>query len=107
MSLLVRADVHRIIEEVRSNSAIVEERVGLRGRAIPGDTLPRAFRGDEKTDQIALDLCDLAGEQSIGVRIPDSARLFPLTHCLNSWVDRLAISCITAIDPQRPTAGPK
>src|SRR5258708_1982352 len=26
MSLLVRADVHRIIEEVRSNSAIVEER---------------------------------------------------------------------------------
>src|SRR6266851_1350909 len=107
LSLLVRADVHRIIEEVRSNSAIVEERVGLRGRAIPGDTLPLAFRVDEKTDQIALDLFDLGAERSIGVRVADSARLFPFAHRLNLWVNRLAIRGVPDIEPQRAAVGRK
>src|SRR5260370_7791647 len=40
MSLLVRADVHRIIEEVRSNSAIVEARVALPGPPNPPSSPP-------------------------------------------------------------------
>ena len=62
LALLVRVPVDRVVEEVRPDAAVVEQRVALAGRAVADDLLALAPQPDQELEQRALRLLDTLGE---------------------------------------------
>src|SRR3954447_24026247 len=64
-SVLVRIAIDRVLEEVRTNTAVVEERVALSGCTVAHDRVARAFRPDQELEERALRLLDARREAAI------------------------------------------
>ena len=64
--MLVRIAVHGVIQEIRANAAVIQQRVPFAGRAVAGDRLARALGFDQKFQQRALRLLHLLGKCAVG-----------------------------------------
>ena len=76
LALLVRVAVDRVVEEVRADAAVVEQRVALAGRAVAGDRLPARLASMQERQQVALGLArTCSAEAAVGVELGRSRRL--------------------------------
>ena len=64
-AVLVGVAVHRVVEEIRSDAAEVEQRVPLAGRAVADDLLAVTTELDQEPDERALGLVHPLGESSV------------------------------------------
>src|SRR5215472_16699488 len=62
LPLLHRAPVNGVLQEIRADPAVIEERVSLARGAVARDGMAVARRREQKPQQIALDPQHLAGE---------------------------------------------
>ena len=54
LPVLVRVAVDRVVEEVRADAAVVQQRVALPGRAVAGDRLAGALGVDQELEQLRI-----------------------------------------------------
>ena len=69
LALLVRVPVDGVVEEVRPDAAVVEERVALARCAVADDVLAFAAKADQQLEERALRLAHSVGEPLVGRRI--------------------------------------
>ena len=62
VALLVRVEVARVLDEVRADAAVVEQRVALGGRAVAGDPAARRVAARSESRAPALGQFDALGE---------------------------------------------
>ena len=74
-AVLVRVAIHGEIEEIRTDPAIVQERVAFSGRSIPTDLLSFVLCRNQKRQQLALGARHLIRKRRIGRNVP-VAKLF-------------------------------
>src|SRR5262245_55638222 len=67
LPMLVGVPVHRIVEEIRSNTAVVQEGVALPRSPVTGDALAGAFGVDQELEELPLGLLDLLREGAVTV----------------------------------------
>src|SRR5262245_35977395 len=76
LAVLVRIAVDRVIEEVGSNAAVVEQRISLAGSTIAGDRLSFTFRVDEKFEEAAFCVFHLLTEAPVVLNAIESELTF-------------------------------
>src|SRR5882724_887061 len=67
LALLVRAAIHRVVEEVRPDAAVVQQGVALAGCAVAGDGLALALGSDQEIEELALGLLYLLAERRVAI----------------------------------------
>ncbi len=75
LALLVRVPVDGVVEEVRPDAAVVEQRVPLPRRAVADDLLALAPEVDEQLEERALRLAHAFGEASVRLRVAHPLRV--------------------------------
>ena len=84
LALLVRVPVDGVVEEVRPDAAVVEERVALAGCPVADDVLALAAKPDQQLEERALRLAHSVGEPLVGRRIAHALLVLPgedVRHC--------------------------
>ena len=89
--MLVGIAVDRVVEEVGSDAAVVEQRVALPRRAVADDLLAVAAQRDQELEKSVLRLLDVAREALVALRVTEPLR----SSC--------ARSSATAGDGSRPS----
>src|SRR5438552_14942544 len=79
-TLLVRAAVHGEIKEVRAHTAVVEQRISLRRRAVADDALAVILDAYQKLEQAALGTLDLVVERGVGADGVEPCALLLVLH---------------------------
>ena len=98
--LLVRVAVDDVVDEVRADPAVVEERRSLRSRAVGGHGLAVPLHADEELEQVALHRPDGLPERLVGLDPVEPGGPLALLQRL----DRLAGAALLGVareDPQR------
>jgi hypothetical protein len=74
------ASIHRVIEEISANSAIVEQGIPFARRPITRDALALVFRPDQELEQLSFGLLNPVSERAIVVDLSKSDHLFMGSH---------------------------
>src|SRR6476661_6167662 len=107
LSLLVGIPVHRVVDEVRTDSAVVEQCVGLAGRTVACDGFSLTLRVDQEVKNLALGLLYAFLEASVVVQPVHAGSVLCLQHLGHSLSGRRATIRVSGEDSQRAAVGAK
>src|SRR5260221_14033708 len=106
LALLVRAAIHRVIDEIAAYAAVVEQRIALRGRAVADDRLASSLGFDEELEQLAFGALHPLRKAQIGAQLGEAEARFLLEELANACGGRLGLVFRTrGVDAQRPAVG--
>ena len=102
MILLVRVEIAGVLDEVRADPAVVQQRVAFCGCAVAHDALAVALERNEELEDLALFGRDALSVGAVGVQVGQARLLLAreeLRHALGVRVGRVGV--VAAEDPQR------
>src|SRR6266850_7300308 len=100
LALLVRAAIHRVVEEVRPDAAVVQQGVALAGCAVAGNGLALALGGDQEIEELALGLLHLLAERRVAIEPREAGDLLARPELANAGADWLfLVFHVPRVDP--------
>src|SRR2546426_12350251 len=76
LPLFVRISIHDIIQEIGSNTAVVQQRIAFARRTIPGDLFPVSFCLDHKLKEFPLGLLYSFRKRRIALQMTQAENSF-------------------------------
>src|SRR5450755_3183186 len=74
LTVLVRIAVHRVVDKIRSHSAVVQQRIAFAGSAVSNNGFALPLGLDQALQKLALGVLDLFRERAIAVEIRQPRR---------------------------------
>jgi hypothetical protein len=105
--VLVRVAVDRVVEEIGTDPAVVEERVPLAWSAVADDLLALAAQTDQELEQGALGLLDVLGELGVTLRRAQALPLFALEELEDRVGGLVRAAGVLGVDAQRASVRPQ
>src|SRR5271155_4377155 len=101
-AVLVRIAVHRVVNKIGADTAIIQQGVSFSRSAVTGDGFPLALGLDQKREQRALRRSHLLGKIFVTFHVPESSRLLARPKLVHARSRRLrSVLGVAAINPQR------
>src|SRR5271157_84906 len=100
LPLLEGTAVHRVLEKVLADAAMVEQGVALAGCAVPGHRPTLARRADQESEQVALDLQDLPGKSGMTGESVQAGEVLLVEECFLSFGRLARMLLRTRIDAE-------
>src|SRR2546430_10072740 len=108
-ALFVRTNVHRVIDEVFSDSAVVQKRVSLCRRSVRGNRFAPPLRINQKCQEPSLGFANLLFQIQICFQTVHAGCAFPVSHLGKPLAphDWLACTRVANVQTQRTAMGRK
>src|SRR5581483_3695828 len=98
LAVLVRVTVDGIVDEIRADTAVVEQRVAFARRSVADNRFARAFGLDEKVQQATLGPFYVIGKVVVIFDSPEPSFIFPGAQLAGPSADRFAAMRMTSVN---------
>src|SRR5262245_47469422 len=105
--MLVGVPVHRVLDEVGADAAVVEQSVALTGGAVARDLLPGPLELDQEHEQCPLRLLHPLREARVPLGAAEAGRRLALEQRIDCRLARARAAGVLNVDAQGASMGPE